>query len=180
MLSGLDVKTQSELCVRLLGLSGLLRRNNITVVLATHAGKSTPKGDCLLTRVVNLLPYADYIVALSRDGKILKHGPSDDIKNVGTYLDTSSLQSAPIGEKAAEELSLSTNVLEINEKKAAPANPENSENREYRDSLVCKYYFQSVGWRVIGTFFLMESLYAFFSAFSRKGSSTSKRHLSDL
>jgi ABC-type multidrug transport system fused ATPase/permease subunit len=37
--SGLDVNTQNNVFTRLLGTDGLLRRWNVTVLIATHAGR---------------------------------------------------------------------------------------------------------------------------------------------
>lgn len=38
VLSGLDLKTESELFTRLLGHEGLLRKSNTAILLATNAG----------------------------------------------------------------------------------------------------------------------------------------------
>lgn len=40
VLAGLDYTTEGAVFSRVLGLDGLLRRNNTTTVFATHAGKS--------------------------------------------------------------------------------------------------------------------------------------------
>lgn len=42
VMKGLDADTSAKCFKALLGESGLLRRDGITVVLATHNGKSSP------------------------------------------------------------------------------------------------------------------------------------------
>ncbi|OCL10087.1 ABC transporter-like protein [Glonium stellatum] len=153
ILSGLDNKTQSELFSRLLGPTGLLRKNKITVVLATHA--------------VQFIPYADYIIALSPGGTILKQGHFDDFRGTESYLHSMPLQSTSKVRLAVEETCAPVIVLESKQEQIALVNRENPDKRHSRNSLAWKYYFQSVGWRISTTFFLMEFLYALFSTFSQ-------------
>ncbi|EWC46461.1 hypothetical protein DRE_04404 [Drechslerella stenobrocha 248] len=68
--SGLDAATGEYICNRLLGPGGLLRRNNNTVLLATHA--------------VHHLPFADTVIVMSKEGSIKSHGAPETFTSGST------------------------------------------------------------------------------------------------
>ncbi|KAH8891756.1 ABC transporter [Thozetella sp. PMI_491] len=72
VLKGLDADTASKCYAALLLPGGLLRRSRIAVVLATHN--------------VQLLPHADHIVVLGRDGRIAQQGSFDDLNSCAGYV----------------------------------------------------------------------------------------------
>ncbi|WPG98015.1 hypothetical protein R9X50_00079900 [Acrodontium crateriforme] len=72
--SGLDATTEERIFNRLLGKGGLLRRNKITVILATHAA--------------HRLSYSNNILVLSSDGKLIEEGTFGTLMETGQYLNT--------------------------------------------------------------------------------------------
>jgi ATP-binding cassette, subfamily C (CFTR/MRP), member 1 len=71
--SGLDATTERHVFDRLFGPTGLLRLNHSTIIVATHA--------------VNLLPWADQIVALGKDGRIAEQGTFAELNaREGSYI----------------------------------------------------------------------------------------------
>jgi ATP-binding cassette subfamily C (CFTR/MRP) protein 1 len=59
--SGLDPRTQEQVCQRVFGRDGLVRKRGTTVVLCTQT--------------VDFVPVADYVIELSAEGCIAKQGP---------------------------------------------------------------------------------------------------------
>lgn len=70
--SGLDADTEEHIFRKLFSRSGLLRRNDTTVLLVTHA--------------VARLSYADWVVALNKEGSILEQGTYDSLRKNGMYV----------------------------------------------------------------------------------------------
>jgi hypothetical protein len=166
VLSGLDARTQSTIFARLLGPTGLLRKHKRTIVLTTHAGKlNTLRSIYRLICSVQFLPCADHIIELSIDGTILRQGPYENFR-------TKKLDSHHLPLKACLEEELTNE--KPSELSTMPQSKDEGEdehsigNESYKDSLQWKYYFQSVGWRILIIFFSMEFLYGLFSALSRK------------
>ncbi|KAJ9161045.1 p-loop containing nucleoside triphosphate hydrolase protein [Coniochaeta hoffmannii] len=89
--SGLDPRTQEQVCWRVFGPEGLLRKRGTTLVLCTQS--------------VNFVPVADYVVELGTDGRIAKQGPVEQliatvvddlqIASVSTQADTGETSKAP-------------------------------------------------------------------------------------
>jgi ABC-type multidrug transport system fused ATPase/permease subunit len=78
--SGLDPRTQEQVCQRVFGPCGLLRKRGTTVVLCTQS--------------VNLVPVADYVVELGLNGQIEKQGPAAQL--IDTVVEDMSIAGWPI------------------------------------------------------------------------------------
>lgn len=70
--SGLDADTEERIFRRLFGKTGPIRRNGITILLVTHA--------------VSRLTYADWVVAISKEGRIEEQGTYLDLQRKGGYV----------------------------------------------------------------------------------------------
>ncbi|KAH8589323.1 P-loop containing nucleoside triphosphate hydrolase protein [Bisporella sp. PMI_857] len=146
--SGMDATTEDLVFHRLLGPDGLLRRSKSTVILATHA--------------VNLLPLADYIVALGSDGGILEQGAFDHLNAMDGYVRSFSVQQGKRkseieespGKRTLEPLSASPLMDAMDEKK-----------RQLGDMAVYMYYFKSIGILPTLLFFAYSVIFSFFSTF---------------
>jgi ATP-binding cassette subfamily C (CFTR/MRP) protein 1 len=76
--SALDAKTEQTVFKRLLSKEGLFKKNNTTVILATHA--------------VQHLHAADHIIALDKDGHPVEQGPYDQLMARQSYVSTLAVQ----------------------------------------------------------------------------------------
>lgn len=72
--SGLDTDTEDHVFRQLFGRLGLVRRENITVVMVTHA--------------THRLPYADLIVSLDRNGRVTEQGNYNTLARTGGYVES--------------------------------------------------------------------------------------------
>lgn len=70
--SGLDRATEKDVFDRVFSPTGLLRRNGIVVIIATHA--------------VHHLPSADHIIVLNSMGHIMEQGSFENLKQYGDYV----------------------------------------------------------------------------------------------
>ncbi|KAF2001413.1 multidrug resistance-like protein [Amniculicola lignicola CBS 123094] len=150
--SGLDVHTQKKVFMRVLGPTGLLKKWDSTVLVATHA--------------VNLLPYSDHIIALSSEGVIAEQGSFQDLTATDGYvrqfysehLDnhaiTEGLSEAP---SSAGKDTPSANVT--------PADASVDKLRQLGDWSVYNYYFKTIGWLTTTLFLFLALCWAFFQTF---------------
>ena len=165
--SGMDAATEDMVFTRLLGPEGLLRKSNTTIVVATHAGKyllAVASSTMLLIDflLVNLLPSADYIVALAPNGKILEEGTFEHLNTSQGYVRSFSVEqgkrnseiSEPIGERTLGTMVKSPLADAMDEKK-----------RQMGDISIYAYYFRSIGGISTFLFFVCSALMGFFSTF---------------
>ncbi|GJN68101.1 hypothetical protein PLICBS_002144 [Purpureocillium lilacinum] len=169
--SGLDANTEDVVFENLLGNSGILRKANMTVVLASSD--------------VRRVPFADKIVLLNQHGQVQHTGTPGDLKQVAELgwadRDLDAQQEKPgkdelnhehgeYSESAPEKLRRSqTNhgadnnaavqeVLQAVESQADTA-------RQMGDSAVYKFYVKSAGWLTITIFVIAICVYAFCDSF---------------
>ncbi|KAH8698352.1 multidrug resistance-associated protein [Talaromyces proteolyticus] len=142
--SALDRKTRTTITTRLLGVDGLLRKANSTVVLVTHE--------------MDQLSLADQIYVLSdgrlrqkepRDGNIYQGMGSDAVENEGSK----GLLALGVEDKAA----MFSKVNEIDDLRRATG-----------DSAVYTYYLRYVGWTNAVIFIFFVTINVFSSTYSRK------------
>jgi ABC-type bacteriocin/lantibiotic exporter with double-glycine peptidase domain len=140
--SSLDAGTQQLLFSRVFGADGLLRTQETTVVLATHA--------------LSLLPHADHIISLGTDGMITAQGPFDDInQKVGYIYNFESKPEKELTNPAAPKAEQTLQDLAI----------DGSDQAAYGDFSVYVYYFRTIGWPAMLAFFLGDAAYAFLATF---------------
>ncbi|UNI23117.1 hypothetical protein JDV02_008955 [Purpureocillium takamizusanense] len=146
VLGALDTNTQATIMSRLFGSEGLLKKRNVTVVLATHA--------------TEFLKYADKVLIVS-DGRVKDGGKGDGSipKELINALKATSSPSAdqvepkePNAKDRAEEI--------------AEANEVSDMNRSEGDLDVYRYYFKSVGWPKTALFVGFVIVDVFCSSFS--------------
>ncbi|KAF2012008.1 multidrug resistance-like protein [Aaosphaeria arxii CBS 175.79] len=153
--SGLDVNTQKNVFTRLFGSNGLLRKWNTTVLIATHA--------------VNLLPFSDFVVALSKDGTVAEQGNFQSLNQKNGYVHKFYQEQSKEQSDIVEDLPLndrnttSTGMLQP----IAVSNEESldDKSRQLGDWSVYKYYFRTVGMPATFVFVSLACGWAFLTAF---------------
>ena len=168
--SGMDASTEHVVFDRLLGDKGLLRVSKTTVIIATHAGQSfpsVPRGfDAHLElNTVNLLPSADYVVALGNDGTVIEQGTFDTLNQTDGYVRSFSVQKGaiqsqntePEGKLILNPLSTSGLDSEMDDKK-----------RHVGDLKVYRYYAHALGKWASFLFVFFASAFGFFVSFPSK------------
>ncbi len=161
-LSGLDLDTENQVFHRLLGLDGLLRRQNTTVVLASSSTKR--------------LSFADHIVVLNQDGEISEQGSPKELIAGGGFVSGLDLEPGNWNMKAKETklddlLSSATRTGYLPEATKMPKLTQETEetqlevNRRTGDLSVYCYYARSVGIFAVITFVMAISAYVFCISF---------------
>lgn len=132
--SGIDADTEEHIFRRLFSKSGLLRRDNTTVVLVTHA--------------VTRLPYADWVVVLNKGGTISEQGTYDNLRKSGAYLTSLAVRFKQLATDAldqpAEAKKSTDNSAEVNE-----GEEDESLARKIGDWDTYKHYFAAAGWKSV-------------------------------
>ncbi|KUJ15922.1 P-loop containing nucleoside triphosphate hydrolase protein [Mollisia scopiformis] len=132
VLSAIDAATEHQVVERLLGSQGVFKKLGSTVVLATHA--------------IHHLPLADNIIVLGHDGAVLEQGAFEQLRSQGGFVSNliihpgvlGGLDAGPAAEGKAQA------------SKAAVQLPDTSDlSRQIGDVAVYKYYFCSIGWKVV-------------------------------
>ncbi|KXH29218.1 ABC transporter [Colletotrichum simmondsii] len=148
--SGLDSKSVSQISSRLFSKDGHFRRNDISVILATHTSA--------------LIRHADELIVLA-DGEVLSQGPyqqvlasSPDIITNSRLEDDDNLQSGEESEQAEEAVKPSQIQRTLD--------AEEDRLRQNGSWSVYKYYFERAGWLVVGSFVFATFTEAFCSGFT--------------
>ncbi|OAA65704.1 ABC transporter [Niveomyces insectorum RCEF 264] len=100
ILKGLDADTYSKCFTAIFGPEGLLRKNRTAIILATHN--------------IQLLPFADHIVVLNEDGRIVQRGSFDHLNSSDGFVKELGLKKTSMDEAAAKDAELVE--LELKEK----------------------------------------------------------------
>jgi ATP-binding cassette, subfamily C (CFTR/MRP), member 1 len=167
----MDATTEHLVFNRLLGPEGLLRINGSTVIIATHAGELCSlcrKDDCpadMLRYAVNILPSADYIIALGNNGTVIEKGSFEELNKSNGYVRSFSVQQSkqqpkhtePTGKFTLGSLSSPGLVNAMDDKK-----------RQLGDLTVYLYYFGTLGKKVSFLFIFLAAAHGFFYSFPSK------------
>jgi ATP-binding cassette subfamily C (CFTR/MRP) protein 1 len=146
--SGMDATTEHLVFNRLLGPEGILRKNSVTVIIATHA--------------VNLLPSADYIIALGSNGQIAEQGTFHELNKTDGYVRSFSVQQ----NKRTSEIPETLGKLTLAPIQTSPlADAMDDKKRQLGDMSVYLFYFRTLGPIVTILFFVYSALYGFFATF---------------
>ncbi|KAK4222045.1 ABC transporter [Podospora fimiseda] len=155
--SQLDINTQNNIAQRLLGSDGLFRRWGTPVVMTASSSR--------------LLSYADKIISLSQDGKVIQQGSFDDLKNVPGYIqdvvqpesghaNDSSETSGSVEENSGSTNSPVPKIMDVVEDvEAEDAKPPAT------DLSVYKYYLSRINWKNTAIFLVFQICLAVSSAF---------------
>jgi ATP-binding cassette subfamily C (CFTR/MRP) protein 1 len=126
----------------------LLRDNDTTVLLATHAA--------------HRLSYADKIIALDVKGSVCEQGSFSELMKAGGYVSSLAARHTTEADKPKEIVTLTKNT-ESND--AAHASAADDLSRSVGDLSIYKYYFAAVGYGKIALFFGLMASFAFFLQF---------------
>ena len=152
VLSGLDADTENRVFHNLFGRNGLLRKHRTTVIIASSSAKR--------------LPYADHIVALSSDGRILEQGNFKELSGAGGYISSFNLPPpdwnylaaySKFSEVEKEKLNPSVEII--------PGETADDASRRNGDISVYLYYIRAVGWMATLIFVLAISAFIFCISF---------------
>lgn len=149
--SGIDPESESHIFTFLLGTSGILRRNGVTVILATHA--------------VHRLSYADEVLVLSQDGAVLAHGSPETVLREEEFLSIRNLKQESTDKSKAQQLG-PPGVEQIAERPQQDETDAMIMGRNIGDTRVYKHYFAAAGWLNVLGFFVAIAGFALFSRFS--------------
>lgn len=136
VLSGLDAVTKEHVFEHVFGPRGLLRKGGCTVVLSTHD--------------VDLLPEADHIIALGKDGRVAESGSFGHLRQASEYI-----KSLAVGERqtadphGAQDVNQGPADLPLEAEAAGVEAPEDM-TRRLGDASIYKYLYNHIGlWRVL-------------------------------
>lgn len=157
ILSAVDARTEQQLIDRLFGKTGLLRRLNSTVILATHAGKHVPYSGFegaptdQLIPLVRHLSLADKIVVLGADGQIAEQGTFNSLASQGGFV-SKLLFHPELNDDPRVDSGLGPNTkpaaTALNTPIGASRNDAEDLTRQIGDLSVYKYYLRSIGWKL--------------------------------
>ena len=156
--SGLDADTESRVFHSLLGLEGLFRRQNATVILASSSTKR--------------LPFADQIVVLSDEGEIAEQGNYKELVASGGFVSSLDLPPAEWGYDSSTVTPMDQLVSTAAKSYLATLPPKEigpstdfEANKRTGDLSIYAYYASSVGWLAVVTFVVSISAYVFCISF---------------
>ena len=131
--SGLDATTEDRIFSRLLGKSGLIRKEKMTTILVTHA--------------THRLPYADQIIVLNENGRVAEQGSFEHLMHHGSYVPTvvgrhhQDLEAEKTEDTVVPMDTYRSHLEEVEIERAAA-----EMTRQVGDLSTYKYYFAACGW----------------------------------
>jgi ATP-binding cassette, subfamily C (CFTR/MRP), member 1 len=150
-LGGLDATTERHVFHNLFGQDGLVRRQNATTILASSSSKR--------------LPYADHIIVLNSEGKIVEQGKFDELDKTGGYVSSFELRSADWTYDIESEFKSDDTFLPDEKEMAVTQILEAQSGKIDGDSKIYLYYVGSVGWFATSLFVVAICGYAFCTSF---------------
>ncbi|RDW82953.1 hypothetical protein BP5796_04444 [Coleophoma crateriformis] len=147
--SGMDASTEHLVFNRLLGPEGLLKVAGVTVVIATHA--------------VNLLPSADYIIALGPKGDVVEQGTFEELNKSNGYVTSFKVKKIKADSSTTEAKQTSFRLGGDSRNSLDDAMDE--KKRQLGDLSIYSYYFKSIGVLPTIFFFLGCANYGFLDSF---------------
>ncbi|RDW71555.1 hypothetical protein BP6252_08118 [Coleophoma cylindrospora] len=147
--SGMDASTEHLVFNRLLGPEGLLKVAGVTVVIATHA--------------VNLLPSADYIIALGPKGDVVEQGTFEELNKSNGYVTSFKVKKTKAESSTGEAKQTSFKLGGDSRNSLDDAMDE--KKRQMGDLSIYSYYFKSIGLLPTIFFFFGCANYGFLISF---------------
>ena len=161
VLSGLDMDTEQRVFHSLLGQDGLLSRQGATTILASSSSKR--------------LPFADHIVVLNEEGRIVEQGSFRELNALGGYVSSFELQPADWTLRSSEMTNLDQVLaMAAASKVVYPTLPPSKEsakatefeaNKRTGDIAIYGYYIRSVGLVAVLIFVFAMCAYVFCISF---------------
>ena len=163
----------------LLGLDGLLRRLNTTVLVASSSGEQAYSTVpvlfvfLLMESAAKRLPYADHILSLDSTGKITEQGTFEKLDAAGGYVSNFNLPPAdwtyvPDQESLINKHSIIDSVSPSVESLKATEVIEDEASRRIGDFSIYLYYVKSIGWMPTMIFVVAITAYIFCMSFPSK------------
>ena len=111
-----------------------------------------------MATIVNLLPSADYIIALGKNGEVVEQGKFQELNAIDGYVRSFAIQHAKSYPDAVEDAPSKITL----EPKQIPAlvDAMDEKKRQLGDMSVYMYYFKSIGTMTTILFFLYSALFA--------------------
>lgn len=113
---------------------------------------------------MNLLPYANHIIALGDEGLIAEQGSFDELNARQGYVHSFSLQ-VPV---ASDTSTPGFNAVHVSSKEELEISAPLNAARQNGDFSVYTYYFRTMGMFSLALFISLEVAFAFFSTFPCK------------
>ncbi|KAM4056705.1 ABC transporter [Hirsutella rhossiliensis] len=134
VLSGLDAVTKEHVFEHVFGPRGLLRKGGCTVVLSTHD--------------VDLLPEADHVIALGKDGRVADSGTFGHLSQASEYIKSLAVRERQAADlHGAQEASDVSAGLPLGTEATGAEAPEDM-TRRLGDASIYKYLYNHIGlWR---------------------------------
>ncbi|KAJ5960301.1 uncharacterized protein N7479_007451 [Penicillium vulpinum] len=134
-LTGLDQKTESIILENLFAQHGSIKRSRQTVIMATNSAHH--------------LLYADSVIALDEDGRIIQHGSYSDLMSSDGYIKMLS-----DGVYSANTVQSPDVVLDDETLRELNLDDQNTDlSGRTGDWTVYRFYFQNIGWPLLSVFF---------------------------
>ncbi|TKA67675.1 hypothetical protein B0A49_10530 [Cryomyces minteri] len=138
VLSGLDAWSERHVFRKVIGREGLAREHGMTVILATHA--------------IQLLPFADHIIALGSNGKTTQEGSYKVLSTHPGYVKGLAINGLAIQDvHSRKAIPVDDAKIQQSAVRSASQHSHREDNaRRFGDFAVYGYYFKAAGtWRVI-------------------------------
>ena len=145
MFFGLDNAVQQHIATHVFGPKGLLRRQEVTVVLCTHS--------------TSHLPFADYVIAFSSNGRVTEEGTFEKLNMSSGYVRSVYVNGPSIGASISKGESTVTRRVEALKSKGL-ADEEMNGLQMTTDISVYNYYFKNVGVYHVFIFILLATLFS--------------------
>ncbi|PQE32692.1 ABC multidrug transporter protein [Rutstroemia sp. NJR-2017a WRK4] len=153
--NGLDATTKQRVFTRVFGGQGLLRRNESTVVLFTND--------------VDLIRFADHVVALGTAGTVIEQGSPESLLGTQGYTQRLVASNLKVVESVLEENMEAPNpsrdIIEPSEQAPSIPGTTPGEGNNYTDLSVYWYYFTSIGIFNMILYVLLAASFGFFYNF---------------
>lgn len=164
VLSAVDARTEKCLVERLFGKTGLLRKMNSTIILATHAGEYNQVVEFKVMYAdqelftVRHLSLADNVIVIGTDGCIAEQGAFEVLRSHDGFVSKLLLHPELLESKIGADTGGNNNT----ESKTKPSstapkpirggaivNDATDLTRRIGDLSVYKYYLKSIGWKLV-------------------------------
>ncbi len=134
--SGLDATTETEIFKRVFGPEGIIQQRRATAIICTHS--------------VRHLPFADHIVVLGSDGRVVEQGSFDALSSNGKYISSLGVTTATsdVGDEDAGGDSSSVPSLRTSPTGVDHVDP----SRQAGDWSVYLHYLRNIATRSVVTF----------------------------
>ncbi|KAJ5183506.1 P-loop containing nucleoside triphosphate hydrolase protein [Penicillium capsulatum] len=144
VLTGLDRETEKCILESVFASGGLVKQLSQTVILATNSAHH--------------LPYTDFVIALDKTGRIIEQGSYVDLVAAKGYVSTLTSVSHMVNTTRAPNVILDEDTIQelnLDEEEVDLA------SRKTGDWSVYVYYFRTIGWPLLFTFFICSALFVF-------------------